>query len=136
MWLYESGELKYEDIGGNSTSWGNYYWEDFEYYATAVAKSTSTKPERSAEILPTGAETWPSKRNSVNNICDLAGNMEECTQEARKYYWMTENFCRATRGSSGGLLTDVATVDDRSDEYMDGNSLICWMGCRVHLIIS
>ncbi len=57
----------------NSTSWGNYFDASFTY----TYPETGNKPDNSSAILYTGATS----RNSAKNIYDLAGNMEEWTNE-------------------------------------------------------
>ena len=73
----------------DSTNWGNYYGTTFKfigkYCRTPSAKeptytegTNKDKPETISWLLTTGA----SERNKAKNIYDLAGNIEEWTQES------------------------------------------------------
>ena len=83
-WLVESGSKSYEEIGVDSTNWGNYQNSTFTY--TTTSGSTSTKSEGSYKMVPTGSSEY----TKANNIYDMAGNVYDCTLEAdspeRRYY--------------------------------------------------
>lgn len=89
-WLLESGAKTHDEIAKDSSSWGNYL-------------NTNNTPNTLAK---TGSnEDW-----CVNNIYDLAGNVNEWTQEKKynneavirggSYYDFGNNVPVATRGTS------------------------------------
>jgi len=62
-------------IGANSTSWGNYV------NVTINTVSSGQKWVDDPRLFNTGVETIPANRHMINNIYDIAGNLEEWTQE-------------------------------------------------------
>lgn len=75
-WLVETECKMYEEVGVNSTTWGNYINTRFLYVNTSgtkVNKSSSTK-------IPSGSTEY----TKANNIYDLAGNLNEWTMEVRR----------------------------------------------------
>ena len=87
-WIYETGSKSIKEIAVDSGNWGNYddvkfkiskgkYSENWGNSYTAVS-GTYKKKKGNTVLLTTGATT----RNAVNNIFDLAGNVEEWTNEA------------------------------------------------------
>ena len=77
QWLVDSGEKTVEEIGSDSTAWGNYKNNTFEY--TTELGGMTTKAENGYAIIPTGS----TEVTKANNIYDIAGNMYEWTAEAR-----------------------------------------------------
>ena len=87
-WIQETGSKSVQEIAGDSTSWGNYANAEFEIskgkyldnngQTYQEVSGTYKKPEEESILLTTGATT----RNFANNIFDLAGNVEEWTNEA------------------------------------------------------
>ena len=86
-WINENGNKSMKEIAGYSGSWGNYddvtfnitrgkYVEDSEGSYTEVSE-IYTKLADKEVLLTTGA----TERNSANNIFDLAGNIDEWTNE-------------------------------------------------------
>ena len=90
QWLVDSGEKTVEEIGSDSTAWGNYYNNTFEY--TTTSGGTATKSENSSTRIPTGS----AEVTKANNIYDIAGNVYEWTAEAYGF------FSRRLRGGSYG----------------------------------
>ena len=88
QWLYESGAkisdgtaLTYELVGLYSHTWGNYSDSNAFDYILADATTpdeTGTKAKYRSTLLPTGSAEY----TKVNNIYDLAGNVEDWTLEA------------------------------------------------------
>ena len=76
QWLVDSGEKTVEEIGSDSTAWGNYSNNTFEY--TTTSGGTATKSENSSTRIPTGS----AEVTKANNIYDIAGNVYEWTAEA------------------------------------------------------
>ena len=75
QWLVDSGCKTYEQVGTDSTSWGNYRKATFEY--TTTSGSISTKLEDSPTSIPTGSTEY----TNANNIYDMAGNVWDWTLE-------------------------------------------------------
>ena len=76
-WLIDTGEKTYEEVGYNSTSWGNYSNNSFTYY-TNTSKSTATKSSGYWTTIPSGAYEGA----NANNVFDLAGNVGDWTLES------------------------------------------------------
>ena len=76
-WLIDTGEKTYEEVGYNSTSWGNYRNNSFTYY-TNTSKSTATKSSGYWTTIPSGAYEGA----NANNVFDLAGNVGDWTLES------------------------------------------------------
>ena len=131
MWLIESKAKQYDEIALDSTNWGNYRNASFQYYNTYGATSTSLKGVRDETKLPTGAKAesdvgdW--KRNCVNNIYDLAGNISEATQAGENYF---DRYCRGGEYSEDGMYDQAG----RGGLFAASNNYDT-VGCRVHLII-
>ena len=97
-WIIKSGAKTYVEIVENSTDCGNYV----------------NTAEATGEIIPTGS----SEKNCINNIYDLAGNVDEWTQE------MAENSSRIIRGGgckAYGYLTPAANrrIGKPKEKYPD-----------------
>ena len=74
-WFVQTGSKNYNTIA-NSTSWGNYRYSGFSYYIDTQANTASKKTGKSnAKIIPSGASDY----TKVNNIYDMAGNVDEFT---------------------------------------------------------
>ena len=74
-WFIKTGVKTFYEIANDSTEWGNYY-------------NTENSP---MDVVETGSrEEW-----CVNNIYDLAGNVDEWTQESDcdEYYVVRGGFC-------------------------------------------
>ncbi|MBP3596838.1 MAG: hypothetical protein J6J60_05530 [Clostridia bacterium] len=80
QWLVDTECKTYEQVGTDSTSWGNYYNATFEY--TTTGGSTSTKSASSSTRIPTGSTEY----TNANNIYDMAGNVWDWTLEANGAY--------------------------------------------------
>ena len=79
-YLVESGSKTYEEVGEDSTSWGNYINSTFEY--VNESGSTVTKSENSYVRIPSGSSEY----TKANNIYDLAGNVFDWSVEAYGSY--------------------------------------------------
>ena len=86
-WLISSGAKTSNEVNKDSSSWGNYYNTSVK----ADDGTTVLKANGKDQKLNTGKTTF----TMANNIYDLAGNVEEWTQEAH-----TDN--RARRGGLCG----------------------------------
>ena len=89
-WLISSGAKTSDEVNKNSSTWGNY-----SNYNTAnnYTEGTTGYEKNAGSLQNTGSsENW-----KANNIYDLAGNVEEWTQEANNTYF------RAIRG--GGYFS-------------------------------
>lgn len=131
----ETTEAKTEiEIKADSTSWGNYKNSEFDItrgkYGTTSWQDVNSKLSKTKTnqiMLSTGATT----RNSVLNIYDLAGNMEEWTLEKNT---SSEN-PSVTRG--GSYINDVVNnlnesyVSSRSDRAVSGSD--SFIGFRITL---
>ena len=101
-WVIASGEKTQAQVITDSTSWGNYYGSSYTFsgmYTTAKLSGTNswtidssvkngsniTKQtnDTKAYLLATGTLKT---RNSVKNICDMAGNLDEWTTEKFSSY--------------------------------------------------
>ena len=102
-WVIASGEKTQAQVITDSTSWGNYYGSSYTFsgmYTTATYSTTNntwtidssvrngnniTKQtnDTTAYLLATGILKT---RNSVKNICDMAGNLQEWTTEKISSY--------------------------------------------------
>ncbi|MBP3596957.1 MAG: hypothetical protein J6J60_06125 [Clostridia bacterium] len=92
QWLVDSGCKTYEQVGTDSTSWGNYYHATFEY--TTSGGSTLTKVNGNSKI-PTGSTEY----TNANNIYDMAGNVWELTFEIYQFVVTSSQYC-ACRGGN------------------------------------
>ena len=121
QWLVDSGEKTVEEIGSDSTAWGNYSNNTFEY--TTTSGGTATKSENSNTIIPTGS----AEVTKANNIYDIAGNM---------YEWTAETNGSSFRRLRGGSCNYVGAGDPASDrsynDPYDSNG-IC--GARAYFYI-
>ena len=109
IWLTETGDKTYAEID-DSTTWGNY--NDNEEEAAGSKQPTGT------------SEAW-----KVNNIYDLAGNVDEWTLEAGS----TNG--RFRRGGSGDSVGSSTPVSNR-DFYVNGPSYIyIYSGTRSALYV-
>ena len=133
MWLYESGAKSYAEIGDNSTDWGNYSNAIFSYYATSTSTSTSSKKSSTYQRLRTGAKagaSWDNwKRNCANNIYDLAGNVDELTQEC-------DSGKLGKRGYRGGAYNVGGINEAGWRSHWSSTKSVDSIGCRVYFIIS
>ncbi len=135
-WVIASGEKTQAQVITDSTSWGNYYGSSYTFsgmYTTAKLSGTNswtidssvkngsniTKQtnDTTAYLLATGTLKT---RNSVKNICDMAGNLMEWTTE--KYAISGRNlrgwYCYSTYSSAqGASYRDSSTVDDADYNY-------------------
>ena len=103
-WLISSGAKTSDEVNKNSSTWGNY-----SNYNTAnnYTEGTAGYEKNAGSLQNTGSsENW-----KANNIYDLAGNVEEWTQEANN----TSN--RAIRG---GYCFYNGSFHPASDRY-NGN---------------
>ena len=75
-YLVESGSKTYEEVGENSTSWGNYRESTFEYIDENGG--ISIKDANDTVKIPSGNSEY----TKVNNIYDIAGNVYDWTVEA------------------------------------------------------
>ena len=92
-WFKKSGAKTQEEIAVDSTSWGNFW-------------NTQNSPRR---VVKTGSrEEW-----CTNNICDVAGNVWEWTQENTKI------LCRVLRGGNYQGDGCVYLAAYRSFDYPD-----------------
>ena len=105
QWLVDSGEKTVEEIGSDSTAWGNYRNNTFEY--TTTSGGTATKSENSSTIIPTGS----AEVTKANNIYDIAGNMYEWTAEVNG-----SNY-RRLRGGSYYVNGDIYPASCRVSDY-------------------
>ena len=131
MQLQEKGLKNWDEIGVDSTSWGNYYNAKYAYFGSADLKSPTWKEEGYFKVLPTGAkvgsdeDNW--KRNLVYNIYDIAGNIWEWTQEGNN----PSN--RRTRAGSFAVNGDEYPVCFRGN--YDPLNDVDFVGFRCFLII-
>ena len=132
-WAIASGEKTREQVITDSTSWGNYGGSSYTFsgnYITATPSSTGgininstvrngynvTKQtnEKIAYLLATGTLK---QRNSIKNICDMAGNLGEWSTEkdyawciTRGWYWIvfSSSFYSHQKASTrgAGIATD------------------------------
>ena len=93
-WLIDTGNKTSQQIGANSTSWGNYYNATFKY--TNTSGGTSTKSSNANTRIPTGSTEY----TKANNIYDLAGNVCDWTMEG---YGSYSRYCR------GGSFNNTGT---------------------------
>ena len=132
-WIYETTRKNITEIAGDSGSWGNYYYVEFEIskgkYSenngssyTAVS-GTYKKAKEKSVLLTTGATT----RNAVNNIFDLAGNVAEWTGEV---YSSTKP---TARGVSSG--SDISSDAPAGRGLMDPFDCYSDVGFRTALYI-
>lgn len=117
-WVIASGEKTQAQVIADSTSWGNYYGSSYTFsgmYTTAKLNSegnswtingtlrngnniTKQINDTTAYLLATGTLKT---RNSVKNICDMAGNLWEWTTEKDSSYRVLRGFvCCGTDSSS------------------------------------
>lgn len=101
-WVIASGEKTQVQVVKDSTSWGNYYGSSYTFsgmYSTAVYSYPNLKTidiavkngnnitkqtnDTTAYLLATGTLKT---RNSVKNICDMAGNVMEWSTEKESSY--------------------------------------------------
>ena len=99
-WLISSGAKTSDEVNKNSSTWGNY-----SNYNTAnnYTEGTTGYEKNAGSLQNTGSsENW-----KANNIYDLAGNVEEWTQEANKTYF------RAIRGGNYSSHGSYYPASDR-----------------------
>lgn len=98
-WVIASGDKTQEEVITDSTSWGNYLDSVFTFsglyssdYGKTVKNGINESKVAGSEfvLLATGVLK---ERNSVKNICDMAGGLEEWTTE-----WNTKLKSRVVRG--------------------------------------
>lgn len=108
-WFMDTGVKTFDELLSSSGDFGNYsamsgntvtfkgYYDMSGIGYTDMYTSTFMIGEGglSNVLIATGADTEPSKRNSINNIFDLAGNTKEWTTEKRID---KENFYRLSGG--------------------------------------
>ena len=122
-------------ITEDSTSWGNYYNANFTVLSTAKYSTDNgnsytqisgsyTKQESSNIILTTGATNT---RNVLNNIFDLAGNVNEWTSESRE----NEKVCRGGCSVYNGAIKTVSIREAESS----GNFCSENIGFRIALYL-
>ena len=103
-YLLDSGSKTYEEVGENSTSWGNYRESTFEYIDESGG--IVTKEANTTVKIPSGNSEY----TKVNNIYDMAGNVSDWTAESyssyyrvlRGYYCNSDSdyWCTGNRGGS------------------------------------
>ena len=121
QWLVDSGEKTVEEIGSDSTAWGNYRNNTFEY--TTTSGGTATKSENSSTIIPTGS----AEVTKANNIYDIAGNVYEWTVEVNGSSY------RRFRGGRYGNNGDDYPASSRSSTYP--YSSVNYYGARAYFYI-
>lgn len=99
-WVIASGEKTQAQVITDSTSWGNYSGSSYTFSglyssnfgATVKNGSNVSKTASSNLLLATGTLK---ERNSVKNICDIAGNLYEMTTEKFESFRVYRgwNFC-------------------------------------------
>ena len=104
-YLVESGSKTYEEVGTDSTSWGNYRNSTFEYINTNG--STVTKSENADVRIPSGSSEY----TKANNIYDLAGNVYDWTVEA------DNSFGRVLRGGRYSFTATISPAGYRGYSY-------------------
>ena len=109
QWLVDTECKTYEQVGTDSTSWGNYKNATFEY--TTTGGSTSTKSASSSTRIPTGSTEY----TNANNIYDMAGNVWDWTLEANGTNY------RIYRGGYYNYNGAYSPADDR---YNDNPSTV------------
>ena len=113
-WLVKSGAVNSEGttitytlIGGDSTSWGNYFNSTFKYIekSAEIPVMTEKKEMNTTKLIPTGSAEY----TKVNNIYDMAGNRKESTIET----------CSTRRANRGGEDTNYGYYSPASnrDDY-------------------
>ena len=107
-WLIDTGEKTYEEVGYDSTSWGNYDNNSFTYY-TNTSKSTATKSANSTTRIPSGAYEGA----NANNVFDLAGNVEDWTLESDGSGTGDNRYGRGGNYNSIGYSDSAAYRDHR-----------------------
>ena len=107
-WLISSGAKTSDEVNKNSSTWGNY-----RNYNTAnnYTEGTAGYEKNAGSQQNTGSsENW-----KANNIYDLAGNVEEWTQEANV------TGIRARRGGNYGFSGSSYPASDRVNSGPDGS---------------
>ena len=121
QWLVDSGEKTVEEIGSDSTAWGNYSNNTFEY--TTTSGGTATKSENSSTRIPTGS----AEVTKANNIYDIAGNVWEWTAEAGG---------SSVRRLRGGFCYDFGDATPASNRTYDGPNISNYVcGVRAYFYI-
>ena len=129
QWLVESeakistGEIIDYTLINNSINWGNYRDAIFDY--TNTSGEISTKNTSSITIIPTGSTDY----TKVNNIYDLAGNMDDWTLEANSSY---------NRIIRGGAYNDYASshsIGKRIYGFILPTRSLSSYGCRSVLYV-
>ena len=103
-WLISSGAKTSDEVNKDSSTWGNY-----KNYNTAnnYTEGTAGYEKNAGSLQNTGSsENW-----KANNIYDLAGNVEEWTQEAN----LTD--ARASRGGNYNFNGSVFPASYRYNVY-------------------
>ena len=133
-WVIASGEKTQSQVVNGSTSWGNYYGSSYTFsgmYTTAKYSATNniwtiaptpkngnniTKQTNDtiAYLLATGTLK---QRNSVKNICDMAGNLMEWSTEKDSSSRTLRGGCYVTssslqRASSRSISTVTGAFND------------------------
>ena len=115
----------------NSTTWGNYYNNEFDYegkyYSEASSRwltaETTKKSAETSMLLQTGA----CAENQAKNIYDLAGNVRELTMEQNRTYYVWRS---GTYSSNGNVNpASCRSICDKNLSYKD-------LGFRVALYVS
>ncbi len=107
-WFIKSGKRTKEEIANDSTQWGNFW-------------NTRNAPKK---VVKTGTR----KEWSTNNICDLAGNVDEWTQEQDKSSY------HVIRGGNCNIDGDYYPVAARNYTFPSDNSF--YTGFRATLFLA